>query len=166
MSLKFPSMHCFIFSSYTHFSIPAWKNTMHKGAWWATVLRVPKSWTQLSNWACRCFGLPLRQASPEDFTVFLLLFRTWIYSWFLKHQVSSVQSLSCVRFLGTPWTAAPQASLSITNSRSLPKLISIELVMPFNHLIPCRPLLLLPPILPSIRVFSNESGLCIRWPKY
>ena len=66
----------------------------------------------------------------------------------------------------TPWTAARQASLSITNSQSLPKLMSIELVMPSNHLILCRPLLLLPSIFPNIRVFSNESALCIRWSKY
>ena len=66
----------------------------------------------------------------------------------------------------TPWTAAAQASLSITNSRRLPKLMSIELVMPSSHLILCHPLLLLPSIFPSIRVFSNESALCIRWPKY
>ena len=66
----------------------------------------------------------------------------------------------------TPWTAACQASLSITNSWRLPKLMSIELVMPSNHLILCRPLLLLPSIFPSIRVFSNESALYIRWPKY
>ena len=78
---------------------------------------------------------------------------------------SSVQSLSHVRLLATPWTAAHQASLSITNSQSLPKLMSIESVMPSNHLILCHPLLLLPSILPSIRVFSNESALCIRWPK-
>ena len=80
--------------------------------------------------------------------------------------MSLVQSLSHVRPLATPWTAARQASLSITNSRSLPKLMSIELVMPSNHLILCRPLLLLPSIFPSIRVFSNESALHIRWPKY
>ena len=78
----------------------------------------------------------------------------------------SVQSLSCVRLFATPWTAARQASLSINNSRSLLKLMSIKLVMPSNHLILCHPLLLLPPIFPSIRVFSNESVLCIRWPKY
>ena len=66
----------------------------------------------------------------------------------------------------TPWTAAHQASLSITSSRSLPKLMSIESVMPSNHLILCHPLLLLPSIFPSIRVFSSESTLCIRWPKY
>ena len=81
-------------------------------------------------------------------------------------QFSSVQSLSHVRLFATPWTAACQASLSITNSQSPPKLMSIELVMPSNHLILCPPLLLLPSIFPSIRVFSNESVLCIRWPKY
>ena len=80
--------------------------------------------------------------------------------------VSSVQSLSHVRFFVTIWTAACQASLSITNSRSLPKLMSIELVMPSSHLILCHPLLLSPSIFPSIRVFSNESVLPIRWPKY
>ena len=77
-----------------------------------------------------------------------------------------VKSLSHVRPSATPWTAAYQASLSITNSWSLLKLMSIELVMPSNHLILCRPLLLLPSIFSSIRVFSNESALCIRWPKY
>ena len=81
-------------------------------------------------------------------------------------QFTSVQSLNCVQLLATPWTAAPQASLSITSSWSLPKLMSIELVMPSNRLILCRPLLLLPSIFPSIRVFSNESALLIRWPKY
>ena len=81
-------------------------------------------------------------------------------------QFSSVQSLSPVRLFATPWTAAPQASLSITNSLSLLKLMSIELVMPSNHLILCGPLLLPPSIFPSIKVFSNESIHCIRWPKY
>ena len=78
----------------------------------------------------------------------------------------SVQSLSRVRLFVTPWTAAHQVSLSITNSRSSLRLMSIESVMPSSHLILCRPLLLLPPIPPSIRVFSNESTLCTRWPKY
>ena len=77
----------------------------------------------------------------------------------------SAQSLSHVRLFMTPWTAACEASLSITNSQSLLKLLSIELVMPYNHLILCRPLLLLPSIFPSMRVFSNESVLRIRWPK-
>ena len=79
---------------------------------------------------------------------------------------SSVQSLSRVRLFATPWIAARQASLSITNSRSSLRLTSIELVMPSSHLILCHPLLLLPPIPPSIRVFSNESSLPMRWPKY
>ena len=78
---------------------------------------------------------------------------------------SSVQSLSHVRFFATPWTAARQASLSITNSRSPPKPMSIESAMPSNHLILCRPLLLLPSIPPSIKVFFSESALHIRWPK-
>ena len=80
-------------------------------------------------------------------------------------QFSSVQLLSCVQLFSTPWTTAHQASLSI-NSQSLSKLMSIELVMPSSHLIRCRPLLLPPSILPSIRVFANESALRIRWPKY
>ena len=83
-----------------------------------------------------------------------------------KYQFSSVQSLSCVRVFATPWTAARQAFLSITKSQSSLKLMSIESVMPSNHLILCCPLLLLPSIFPSIRVFSNESALHIRWPKY
>ena len=81
-------------------------------------------------------------------------------------QFSSVQSLSHVRLFATPWIAARQASLSITNSRSSLRLTSIESVMPSSYLILCRPLLLLPPIPPSIRVFSNESTLYMRWPKY
>ena len=81
-------------------------------------------------------------------------------------QFSSIQLLRCVQLFATPWTAAHQASLSITNSQSLPKPMSIELVMPSNHLILCHPLLLPPSIFPNIRVFSNESVLHIRWPKY
>ena len=84
---------------------------------------------------------------------------------FFNVHFSSVQLLSRVRLFATPWTAAHQASLSITNSRSLLKFMSIELVMPSNHLILCCPLLLLPSIFPSIRIFSNESVLHIRWPK-
>ncbi|KAB0337889.1 hypothetical protein FD755_025427 [Muntiacus reevesi] len=80
--------------------------------------------------------------------------------------ISSVQSLSCVQLFVTPRTAARQASLSITNSRSPPKPMSIDSVMPSNHFILCCPFLLLPSIFPSIRVFSNESALRIRWPKY
>ena len=97
----------------------------------------------------------------------------WIFNFNLQDnfeegtlQFSSVQLLSHARLFATPWTAAHQASLSITNSQSLLKLMSIESVMPSNHLILCHPLLLLPSIIPSIRIFSNESALHIRWPKY
>ena len=83
-----------------------------------------------------------------------------------KGKFSSIQSLSCVRLFATPWTAAHQASLSFTISRTLLKLMSIELVMPSNHLILCHPLLFLPSIFPIIRLFSNESVLRIKWPKY
>ena len=99
----------------------------------------------------------------------------WVYTFTHIHSYAytqggahmcSVQSLSHVRLFVTPWAAARQASLSITNSQSLPKLMSIESVMPSNHLILCRPLLLLPSIFPSIRVFSNKSTIHIRYPKY
>ena len=83
-----------------------------------------------------------------------------------SHQFSSIQSLSHVRLFAAPWTAACQTSLPITNSWNLLKLMSIKSVMPSNHLILCHPLLLLPSIFPSIRVFSNESALRFRWPKY
>ena len=85
---------------------------------------------------------------------------------YIVYEFSSVQSLSRVRLFATPWTTACQASLPITNSQSLPKPMSIESVMPSSHLTLCRPLLLLPSIFPSITVFSNESALHIRWPKY
>ena len=88
-------------------------------------------------------------------------FQTWSSSF-----VAVVHLLSCVRLFVTPWTAAHQASLSVANSQSLLKLTSIESVMPSNHLILCPPLLLLPPIPPSIRVFSNESTIRMRWPNY
>ena len=107
--------------------------------------------------------LPSPASSPPPWLVNALpqrLFRL------VMGQFSSVQSLSRVRLFASPWITARQASLSITNSRSLLKLMSIESVMPSSYLILCRPLLLLPPIPPSIRVFSNESALCIRWPKY
>ena len=95
------------------------------------------------------------------------------HMYFLTNQIFGLNSsvlfssvTSRVQLFATPWTAAHQASLSITSSRSLPKLMSIESVMPSNHLILCRPLLLLPSTFPSTRVFSNESVLHIRWPKY
>ena len=93
-------------------------------------------------------------------TLYLAIFKP------IPFQVSSVQSLSSVRLFTTPWITARQASLSITNSQSSLRLTSIESVMPSSHLILCCPLLLLPLIPPSIRVFSNESALCMRWPKY
>ena len=126
------------------------ENFMDRRAWWATVHGDANSWTRLSSWH----------------------FQTHIMC-LLSQAFSSVQSLSRVQLFATPWTAACQASLSITNSWSLVKLMFtksvmmfIESVMPTNHLILCRPLLLLPSISPSIRVFSNESVLHIRWPKY
>ena len=91
---------------------------------------------------------------------------TFSFIYFYLFSKNSVQSLSPVRLFATLWTAARQASLSLTNSWSLLKLMSIESGMPSNHLILCRPLLLPPSIFPSIRVFSNESVLHIRWPKY
>ena len=104
-------------------------------------------------------------------SIYYLLIFTWFpfsplkWSIFFKMNFSSVQLLSHVQLFATLWTAACQASLSIINSRSLLKFMSIESVMPSNHLILCHPLLL-PSVFPSIRVFSNESTLCMRWPKY
>ena len=95
-----------------------------------------------------------------------LLTFTMLCNYHCLGQFSSFHSLSHVLRFVTPWTAARQDSLSIINSRSLPKPMSIKSVMPSNHLILCRPLLFLPSIFPSIRVFSNESALCNRWPKY
>ena len=89
----------------------------------------------------------------------------YYYIILIIYHVSSIQSLSCVPLFKTSWIAACQVSLSITNSQSLLKLMSIESVMPSNHLILCCPLLLLPSIIPTIRVFSNEP-VCIRWPEY
>ena len=100
--------------------------------------------------------------SDTDWSFCFGLFHLMYYS----VQFSSVQSLSHVRLFATPWIAARQASLSITNFRSSLKLTSTKSVMPSSHLILCCPLLLLPPIPPSIRVFSNESTLRMRWPKY
>ena len=93
----------------------------------------------------------------------------FVYGFFsdrIRAKFNSVQLLSHVQLFATPWTTARQDSLSITNSQGLPKFMSIELVIPSNHLILCHPLLLLPSIFPSIRVFSNESALRIRWLKY
>ena len=116
---------------------------MDREAWCAAVHEVAKSQTWLSDWT--------------ELSVYLLIPNSSV-------QFSSVQSLSPV--FVTPWTTAHQASLSITNSWSWPKLMSIESVTPSNHLILCCPLFLLPSIFPRIRFFSYESALCIRWPKY
>ena len=116
---------------------------MDREAWHAAVHGVSKSWTWLSDWTTICD----------------------LHS-YNSNQFSSVQLLSRVQLFVTPWTAARQASLSITNSRSLLKLMSIESVMASNHLILCPPLLFLPSIFPRIRVFPNESALHIKWPKY
>ena len=97
--------------------------------------------------------------------VFIEMNKCWILSFFPLHCLTLLYLLSCVQFFATPWTAACQASLSINNSWSLSRLMSIESVMPCNHLILCHPLPLTPSIFPSMRVFSYESALCIRWPK-
>ena len=106
----------------------------------------------------------------ENYVKFLKIHGSIIrlcYVWYyILITVNSVQSLSCVQLFATPWTTERQASLSITNSQNLPRLMSTELVMPSNHLILCHPLLLLPSIFPNIRVFSNKTALRIRCPKY
>ena len=130
------------------------ENSMDRGAWWATVHEITKSLTLLSK-------IWVWTTDSGQFSVISVKSECG-----LQIPVSSVQSFNRVLLLAPPWPAARQASLSITNSRSLLKLMTIESVMPSNHLILCRPLLLLPSIFSSIRVFSNESVLCIKWPKY
>ena len=127
---------------------------------------------------CLCLACLTKHYSSFEARFDILLLGTWSYAlfhiifdllswWFLVSvQFSSVQSLSHVWFFATLWITVRQASLSITNSQSPPKPMSIELVMPSKHFILCHPLLLLPLIFPSIRVFSNESALRITWPKY
>ena len=137
------------------------ENPMDRGDWWDTVQIVAKSKTWL-KWLSMHKG-------TEAISCWHINIQ-WILQFNSNKSklglFSSVQSLSRVRLFATPWIAAHQASLSITNSRSSLRFTSIESVMPSSHLILCRPLLLLPSIFPSIRVFSNESALCIRWPKY
>ena len=143
-----------------------------------------KQWVTSGSWTCMFF-----QILPETFKLFILFHNSWQnetinnclhpvfwlqcdssitldFCHLTRIQFSSIQSLSRVWIFATPWTTAHKASLSITNSRSSLKLMSIESVMPSSHLILGRPLLLLPPIPPSIRVFCNESTLRMRWPKY
>ena len=120
------------------------------------------------NWFFNVFNFTFVNCDlymKQNLIWYCICFHYWLIL-FSSVQFSSVQSLSHVRLFVTPWIAAHQASLSITNSQSPPKPVSLELVMPSNHLILCRPLLLLPSIFPSIRVFSDKSALCIRWPKY
>ena len=136
----------------------------------------PEITTVSRTWTCYYllpgpWSITSQQGGNDHATVLCLVLVThWVPyecgSSFSFCSSSSVQSLSGVRLFVTPWTAACQASVSITNSQTLLKLMSIVSVMPSSHLILCRPLLLWPSILPSIRVFSNESVLRIRWPKY
>ena len=123
---------------------------------------------------CRCRGgggwegkrKHVLKISLKEYRVTLLIILLCFIKSVVSVQFSSVQLLSHVRLFATPWITAHQASLFITNYRSSLKLMSIESVMPSSHLILCHPLLLLPPIPPSIRIFSNESTLYMRWPKY
>ena len=142
----FPTRHCFCFGSASSFFLQLFLRSSPIAYWTPAEPRLGGG-SHLPVFICFCLSH---------------------YSWGSqgKVQFSSVQSLSCVWLFVTPWTAAHQASLSIINSRSLLKLMSIQSVMPFNHPILCHPLLLLPSIFPSIRVFSNESVLHIRWPEY
>ena len=140
---------------------------------WTTAPQAPLSvgFSRQEYWS----GVPLPSLIVEAYQMAIITINSKMKKSFNSITFSSiwslevvvvVQSLSCIHLFATPWTAAHQASLSFTISLSLLKLMSIESVIPFNHLILCRPLLLLPSIFPSIRVFSNESALCIRWPKY
>ena len=110
--------------------------------------------------------LPLATRTQNSLAIRTYIPEFEVYTWYTNFHFSSVQSLSRVQLFATLWIAACRASLSITNSQSLLKLMSIKSVMPSSHLILCHPLLLLPPIPPSIRVFSNESTLHMKWPKY
>ena len=132
-----------------------WKMVEDRGAWHDAVHGVAKSRIWLSDWTTTNFHTSCFLFTP--FSGFLSTLLTPLFV---------VQFLSQVWLFVTPWSAACQACLSFTNSWSLLKLMSIESVMPSNRVILCRPLLLLPSIFPSIRVFSNESALHIRWPKY
>ena len=111
-------------------------------------------------------SIPYKLRRGENIAPSHLYVHIYIYQRLLHIQKSNCSVVQLCRLFGTPWTASHQASLSIANSWSLLKLMSIELVTPSNHLILCHPLLLLPSIFPSIRVFSNELALCIRWPEY
>ena len=130
-----------------------WESTAELERFWSVCPMCQR--VSVLAWNAKCGGFQWRGG--------LLLFKLRLS---FDGILSSVQLLSHVQLFATTWTAAHQASLSITNSWSPPKLMSIESVMPSNNLIVCHPLLLLPSIFPSIRVFSNESALRMRWPKY
>ena len=166
----FPSLHCilFSFSSISASILPVLAFRSHNIGFFCTAFCKDKTNTKL-------LVIWLRNATSIRHQKSATASKNWYKGEkkyrletgrYIVNQFSSVQLLSHVRIFVTPWTAAHQASLSITNSWSPPKLMSIELVMPSSHLILCHPLLLLPPIPPSIRIFSNESTLCMRWPKY
>ena len=166
MLLWFELHICFPSSSPFHYDIP-----VGDGAGWVSCFSPILNTNELSFASCRktfhrSNAQEGRVGKKISINVFVHLSETFRMKFSGTGYFSSVQSLSRVRLFVTPWTAACQASLSITNSQSLPKPMSIELVMPSNHLVLCCPLLLLPSIFPSIRVFSNESALHIRWPKY
>jgi len=146
----------------THTSTVAWR-IPGTGAWWAAIYGVAQSQTWLT-WLSSSKEEP-RFCPKAALLFFYCSTLVFVSPPFPDQQLFSVQSVQSLRLFVTPWTAACQASLFITNSQSLLKLMPIELVMPSNHLILCRPLLP-PSIFPSIRVFSNESVLRIRWPKY
>ena len=132
------------------------ENPMDRGAWWAVVHGVEKSWTQLSDFTFTFFTMDL-EYSPFPIGQHCCLFHRWWWLLFSRPVMSDSV---------TPWTAACQASLSLTISQSLPRFMSIASVTPSRLLTLWSPLLLLPPIFPSIRDFFNESAVYIRWPKY
>ena len=134
-------------------------------AWLWNHYEAISDWNKCKAKEYNCPGFWYNSCIQKGMNLFLLI-NIIKYSCPLRWVINSVQSLSCVWLFANPWTAAHQASLSITNSWSPPKPMSIESVMQSNHLILCRSLLLLLSIFPSIRVFSNESALRIMWPKY
>ena len=152
-------------------SIVKWKGYILYDSKNMTFWKGWKSWySKMIHFQGLRVGGELKRQIKKDFLSnekYSVTLQWWIHVIIhMPRPTESVQSLSHVHLFENPWTAARQASLSIINSQSLFKLMSIELVMPSNHLILCHLLLLLPLIFPSIRVFSNESVLCIRWPKY